>query len=251
MRRRRQKLPKLASETKSPFSLLALRALAFVVACLGLVWAVPNLAASAVSDDFRDLDARLLQFDVLKPSSAIRILRDAESNTLSVCDTHAQRALLLMEMPLAEIALRSGGAKDFDLHLNTIESRSRQVLGCAPRDSLVWLLLFGIEIEHGNLGSHAFDLLEMSYETSPNEGWIGVRRTVVAVPVLLAAPEPVQQMILSEFERLVRNRMVENPARAYSTASAPVRALLQSRIDKLDAKSRKLFSDTLAGFDRL
>jgi hypothetical protein len=241
-------LPKFAPE--SPFSLLALRALAWVIACLGLVWAVPNLAASAVSDDFRDLDARLLQFDAVKPSSATSILRDAERDALSLCDTHAQRALLLMEMPLAELALRSGAAKDFDRHLNSIEFRSRQVLGCTPRDSLLWLLLFGIEIEHGNLGAHAFDLLDMSYKTSPNEGWLGVRRVLVAVPVLLEAPVPVQQMILSEFERLVRNRMVENPARVYYSASGPVRALLQSRIDKLDANSRKLFSDTLAWLGR-
>ena len=243
-------MPKFALETKSPFSLLALRALAFVIACLGLLWAVPNLAASAVSDDFRDLDGRLLQFDVVKSSSATRILRDSESHALSLCDTHAQRALLLMEMPLAETALRSGAAKDFDRHLNSIEFRSRHALGCTPRDSLLWLLLFGIEIEHGDLGAHAFDLLEMSYETSPNEGWLGVRRILVAVPVLLEAPVPVQQMILSEFERLVMNQMVENPARVYYSASGPVRALLQSRIDKLDANNKKLFYDTLAWLGR-
>ena len=221
-----------------------------MVACLGLVWAVPNLAAGAVSDDFRDLDGRLLQFDVVKSSSATRILRDAESHALNFCDTHAQRALLLMEMPLAETALRSGAAKDFDRHLNSIEFRSRQALGCTPRDSLLWLLLFGIEIEHGDLGAHAFDLLEMSYKTSPNEGWLGVRRILVAVPVLLVAPVPVQQMILSEFERLVMNWMVENPARVYYSASGPVRALLQSRIDKLDANNKKLFYDALAWLGR-
>jgi hypothetical protein len=238
-------LPKLPLEAKTEFSFLALRCLVLIVACLGLAWAIPNLAASVISDDFRDLDARLLQFETVRPASAIRMLQIAESEALSFCDTDAQHALLLMEIPLAEIALRSGAAQDFDRHVNAIESRSRRVLGCTPHDSLVWLLLFGIEIEHGNLGAHAFDLLEMSYTTSPNEGWLGVRRVTVAIPVILAAPEPLQQTILAEFERLVRNRLVEIPARAYSSASAPARALLQSRIDKLDANSRKLFSDAL------
>ena len=170
-------------EAKTEFSFLALRCLVLIVACLGLAWAIPNLAASAISDDFRDLDARLLQFETVTPASAIRMLQIAEGEALSFCDTDAQHALLLMEIPLAEIALRSGAAQDFDRHVNAIESRSRRVLGCTPRDSLVWLLLFGIEIEHGNLGAHAFDLLEMSYTTSPNEGWLGVRdRITVAVP---------------------------------------------------------------------
>ena len=203
-----------------------------------------------MSDDFRDLDGRLLQFDVVKSSSATRILRDAESHALNFCDTHAQRALLLMEMPLAETALRSGAAKDFDRHLNSIEFRSRQALGCTPRDLLLWLLLFGIEIEHGDLGAHAFDLLEMSYMTSPNEGWLGVRRILVAVPGASGSAGTSSTNDSSEFERLVMNWMVENPARVYYSASGPVRALLQSRIDKLDANNKKLFYDALAWLGR-
>jgi hypothetical protein len=227
-----------------------LRSFVVVIACLGLAWSIPNLASSAVSDEFYDLDARLLQFESLKPASAARILQNAKHEILSPCDNHAQHALLLMEIPLAEIALRSGNAQNFDRHIDAIESRSKQILGCTPRDSLVWLLLFGIEIEHGSLGSKAFDLLEMSYETSPNEGWLGVRRMTVAVPVMLAAPEAIQEKILAEFERLVTHRLVEIPARAYSSAPTPVRALLQSRIDKLDVSSRKVFSDALAQLHR-
>jgi hypothetical protein len=240
----------LASKAKVGFSLLVLRGMLIVIGCLGVTWTVPDLAANAISDEFSDLDARLLRFEAVRPSSATRLLQNAEDQALSPCDTRVQNALLLLEMPLAEVALRSGTTQDFDRHLNAIESRSRQMLSCAPRDSFAWLLLFGIEIEHGNLSTDAFDLLKMSYDTSPNEGWLGVRRMAVAIPVVQAAPEPLQQTILAEFERLIRNRLVEIPARAYSSASKPVRALLDPRIDRLDANTRKLFSDTLAGLRR-
>ena len=118
-------------------------------------------------------------------------------------------------------------------------------LGCAPRDLLVWLLLFGLENEHGLLDEHAFDLLAMSYDTSPNEAWIAVRRIVVAIPVVLFAPEPIQQKILTEFQNLIRHGFVEMPARSYLNASAPTRALLQSRVEELDPRSQKAFSDVL------
>jgi hypothetical protein len=164
---------------------------------------------------------------------------------VSRCDNHAQRALLLMEIPLADAALRSGAARDYDEHVRSLESRARQALGCTPRDSFVWLVLFGLETGHGVLDQHAFDLLAMSYETSPNEAWMATRRITLAIPVVVSAPEPMQQQILGEFQDLVRNGFVELPARAYLRASGPTRALLQSRIDLLDASRQRAFSDAL------
>jgi hypothetical protein len=244
-------LAKLAAKDKAAaFSFLALRGLIIIIGCLGLAWAVPDLAVSAVSDDFRDLEARLLQFESVKPETAARLLRSAADKALSPCDMHAQRALQLMEVRLADIELRSGAAQDFDRHMTAIRYRSKQMLSCTPRDSLAWLLLFGLEIEYGNLTANAFDLLEMSYETSPNEGWLGLRRVTVAIPVLPAARYPLQQKILTEFEGLIRSRLIEIPAHLYSSVSEPIRVLLQSRIDGLDANTRKRFLDTAAGLRR-
>jgi len=53
------------------------------------------------------------------------------------------------------------------------------------------------------LNEQSFNLLAMSYETSPNEAWISIRRIIVAMPVVLAAPEPVRQKILFEFQQLI------------------------------------------------
>jgi hypothetical protein len=153
-------------------------------------------------------------------------------------------------MPLADAALRSGAVQDFDQHIQSLESRSRQVLACAPRDSLVWLLLFGIQVEHGRLDDHSFDFLETSYETSPNEAWVAVRRMAVALPVVLAAPEPIRQKILAEFQNLVRNGFLDIPAFSYLNARPPVRALLQSRIEELDPLSQKAFFEALPRYRR-
>jgi len=50
-----------------------------------------------------------------------------------------------MEMPLAEAALRSGAASEFDRRIQSLEARSRQVLSCAPRESFAWLLAFDLK----------------------------------------------------------------------------------------------------------
>ena len=204
-----------------------------------------NFARGEASDDFRDLEAHLLRFETVSRTTATATLESAAAQDLSFCDKHAQHALMLLEIPFADAALRSGAVREFDQRISSLEARARRTLGCSPRDSLVWLLLFGLQNEHGLVDEHAFDLLAMSYDTSPNEAWIAVRRIVVAIPVVLSAPEPIRQKILSEFQNLIRNGFVEMPARSYLNASGPTRALLQSRVEQFDPRSQRVFSDAL------
>jgi hypothetical protein len=225
--------------------LFAVRGLTLVVACLGLFWGIANVARGEVSDGFWDAETRLLRFEAFSRTASIGMLEGAAAQDLSPCDNHSQRALMLVEIPLADAALRSGEVQEFDRRFRSLETRARQALGCTPRDSFIWLLLFGTQATHGVLDEHAFDLLAMSYETSPNEAWIAIRRVMVATPVVRVAPEPVQQRILAEFQSLIAHGFVEPAARAYSEASALTRSLLQSRIDQLDVRSQRNFSEAL------
>jgi hypothetical protein len=227
------------------FRLLTLRVLTLVVGCWGLLWGLANVARGQVSDDFRYAEARLLRFETFGRADAVAMLESASAGDPGSCDNHAQRALMLMEIPLADAALRSGAVQDFDQRSRSLEDRARQTLGCTPRDSFVWLLLFGIETEHGVLDEHSFDLLAMSYETSPNEAWIAIRRIILAIPVIRVAPEPIGQRALDEFQNLITSGFVEAPARSYLNASPLTRSLLQPRIDQLDPRSQRNFSEAL------
>ena len=224
---------------------LATRSLTCLVGCLGLAWGISNVARGETFDAFLGLGTRLLKFETVSRTNAITTLNSAAARDLNACDNHAQHALMLLEIPLADAALRSGAVQDFDQRINSLEARAKRTLGCAPRDSLVWLLLFALENEHGLLDEHAFNLLAMSYDTSPNEAWIAVRRIVVAIPVVRFAPDPIQQKILTEFQNLIRRGFFEMPARSYLNASAPTRALLQSQVEELDPGRQKAFSDIL------
>src|SRR5205807_2417231 len=82
-------------------------------------------------------------------------------------------------------ALRSGTVTEFDQRIKSLETRSIRVLSCTPRQSFVWLLAFQLEVLQGALDQHSFDLLAMSYETSPNEAWISIRRVLAAMPLVL------------------------------------------------------------------
>jgi hypothetical protein len=206
------------------------------------------LPRSEAVDLYRDIERRLLRSESFDLGTLRRVSENDAARGLSVCDTRSQRALLLMEMPLAEAALRSGNAVEFDRLVDALEIRSRRVLGCAPRDSFAWLVLFSLEVLHGRLTEHTFDLLATSYENSPNEAWISVRRIVVAMPIVLLADEPLRKQILKEFQSLIRNRLVDDAARSYARASQSVRSLLLDQIGELDLPQRRAFSEALLKF---
>lgn len=230
------------SSSKVRFGWPILRGLMISIGGLGLLWGISNVARGANSDAFMDLEAHSLKFETFNRTTAAITLDSPAARDLDACDTHSQRALLLLEIPLADAALRSGALQEFDQRSRSLEARARLTLRCSPRDSLVWLVLFGLQTEHGLLDERTFDLLVMSYETSPNEAWIAIRRVVVAVPTILAAPEAVRERILTEFQTLIRRRFLEMPALAFSSASSQVRSVLQARIDQLSAGEQAEFS---------
>jgi hypothetical protein len=216
-----------------------------MIGCLGLVWGFSILPGSEASEDFRDFEGHLLRSETFDLTILAQAVASSTSQNVGPCDTHVQNALLLMELPLAEAALRTGAVSEFDRRIRSLESRSRLVLSCTPRDSLVWLVAFNLEVLHGLLNDHSFKLLAMSYETSPNEAWISIRRIVVAMPIILLAPEPLQENIITEFQQLIRNGFVTDAGRAYLRASQPVRSFLQPTIEQLDAPHQRMFSDAL------
>jgi hypothetical protein len=225
--------------------MLALRSLTAVIGCLGIAWGVSNIARGEAADDFRDIETRLLQFEGFSQATETRVLASAAAQDVSACDSHAQHALMLMEIPLADAALRSGALDPLNRRTRSLEARARQALSCTPRDAFVWLVLFGVQTAHGVLDAHTFDLLAMSYQTAPNEAWIAVRRILLAVPVVRSAPGPMQETILAEFQRLIANGYVDMPARAYRNASEPVRRELQARVDQLETSRQKSFADAV------
>jgi hypothetical protein len=226
-----------------PLKLAIQRLAMLMLGGAGLVWGLLALPTSDTSDNLRNIETQLLQSETFDSKALAVELSSPAAEAVSACDSSSQTALLLMEMDLTQAALRAGAVDDFDRHANSLEARSKETLSCAPRDSLVWLVAFSLKILHGQPDKQALDLLEMSYETSPNEAWVGIRRIIAAMPVLALLSQPLQEKVLGEFERLAQSGFVYEAARSYAGASTSTRPLLLDRIQRLDAKEQKLFWD--------
>jgi hypothetical protein len=228
-----------------PVSHVIQRCLTFAVGSVGLAWGIFVLPTSEAADDYRYLQSKLLHSETYNLQTLALKVASAGGQGLSDCDAPSQTALLLMEMRLAQAALRAGAANEFDQRDKSIELRAKRVLSCAPRQSFVWLVAFSLKIMHGQLNEQSLNQLAMSYETSPNEGWISIRRNIVALPLVLQVPKSLQNKIVAEFQQLIQNGFVSEAATSYSATSASVRSLLQPAIERLDGPRQKAFWDAL------
>jgi hypothetical protein len=91
----------LGSASKTALGSIAQRTLTLAIGCLALVWGIFALPRSEAADDLRDIESRLLRSEAFSRASLTQTLESQVLRDLSPCDTHSQKALLLMEMPLA------------------------------------------------------------------------------------------------------------------------------------------------------
>ena len=173
---------------------------------MGLVWGISNVTQGEASDAFLGPREPPAEIRNVRSRDFDKILKSAVSQDLNACDSHAQRAIMLVEIPLADEALRSGAVKEFDQRIQSLEARSRQI-SAVPTQFVGLVTAVRAGKPARALERASFDLLVMSYDTSPNEAWIVVRRTVVAMPVVFLRPKPIRQRILTEFQQLDQARI--------------------------------------------
>jgi len=214
--------------------LRAPQALSIAISCAAFAWCVYLLPKSEDIDKFLYLKDQLLRSDVYEPAQAKLTYDELESVGLGNCEADAQTALLLLQLHLAENSLRTGAAAQFDEQLNDLTVHVSRALSCAPRLSYLWLLYFWSQTLSGLLDKRSIEILAMSYETGPNEGWIAIRRNASAMAVVPLAPDQLAKRIIKEFGLLVRDGFLREAAASYSVAAFPVRSALQTELFRLN-----------------
>jgi hypothetical protein len=230
---------------QSKFERFARGAIVSAICIVAFFWASRTFPRSVAIDEFRASEAALLSYERYSVSSLASMLTSQAALSLDSCDTHAQRALLLAELPLAYIALKTGATLEFDSRIHSLEVRTQQILSCNPRDSFTWLVAFNIRVVHGQLDDRTFQFLDMSYQTSPNEAWIAVRRNLVAMPFIEKAPPPLRDRVVNEFGHLVRNGYFDEAAQSYLAATNAVRLRLSTELEQTTPYDQKLLFSAL------
>ncbi|UGY21727.1 hypothetical protein [Bradyrhizobium septentrionale] len=182
------------------------RGLLAAAACSSVAWGattLPDFVDQTRLDGARDVILRNVpisdaELDALGPALARAAAR-------SDCMPAIDRSTAVIRLRLAENALASGDR--VDARMGELDAAIHKSLGCAPADPYLWLVLFWLRNIRQGLTDANFDLLRMSYRLGPNEGWIVVKRSAMALAMFDALPPDLSGAVVAEFARLVKTEL--------------------------------------------
>lgn len=120
-------------------------------------------------------------------------------------------------------------------------------LSCAPTDSFAWLTLFWLDLINHGLTPANVGYLRMSYAVGPNEGWIALRRSRLAIALLPRLPPDLADDATDEFVKLVDSEAGNAETAAIFAHAAPVvQGRLAAALKSAKPGPRQIFADTLA-----
>jgi hypothetical protein len=162
-----------------------------------------------------------------------------------LCWPAAKRANAILRLYLYEASFRAGQVNKIDERLQALEHQLKDTLRCAPSDSYLWLVLFSIENARVGFDSRHLEYLRASYVLGPNEGWISLKRSPVALAMLSVLDEDLSQKALAEFEAMVANGLYAESAAILANANPAVHERVLAGLSAVPLEARRRFADEL------
>jgi hypothetical protein len=129
------------------------------------------------------------------------------------------------------------------------EKAVQAALAETPTSSYMWLAEYWLKHRRGEPAGRDLQLLDMSYRTGPNEGWIAQRRNPIALSGFASLPKDLAERSLAEFTGLVRSGLYADAANILAGPGWPVREMLLRGLTQLDEGDRRRFARALEAKD--
>jgi hypothetical protein len=112
-------------------------------------------------------------------------------------------------------------------------------LAASPQQGYFWFALFALRWsgQESELATHV-PLLDMSYRLAPFEGWVAMRRTLIAMPIADHLPAAVRDSARAEFFGLVAKGIEQPIGRVFWQVTPGVRSEILERITGLPKLQR-------------
>ena len=90
----------------------------------------------------------------------------------------------------------------FELYSGNLHDAIQKALFCTPADPLVWLTLVWLDVRRHGFEPRDANYLRLSYDLGPNEAWIGLWRTRIAIASFQQLPPDLSERATGEFVKL-------------------------------------------------
>lgn len=203
-----------------------------------LFWQQASLdrAASAIiqGDSFK---MQRLLYDVQKAATVDRS---------SVCNPTASRDMVAFRLAILDDAMAMKNKALAAAAYRPLYDATRYALSCNPADSFEWLTLFWLDLTKKGFTSENAEFLRLSYALAPNEGWIAIRRSRLAIALLPKLPADLAGDAISEFVKLVdTGSLYAETAALLANAPPAVQKRLAEALSSAKPVPREIFARTL------
>jgi hypothetical protein len=234
----------------APNYIFLVRAILIIFGCVAFWWGIVAFRDFWTDSSTESIATRVLAGDPFKTEvmdgqiSAIRRIESA-----AFCRPVALRSAAVIQLRIVEVSAPQSGQSEARLY--SLLRMIRSALSCAPADSFLWLALYSVENTANHFSADDLKYLRMSYELSPNEGWIALRRNPVAFERFRQLPADLAETAIHEFIQLLLSNFFEPAAAIFTGPAWPERELILAHLTQISSEQRRFFADALQqrGYD--
>jgi hypothetical protein len=181
-----------------------------------------------------------------------RLLADQAQQTepqehSSFCNPAVLRDAVAIRLAIYDDAIASKSKTRTDATYIPLYDATRTVLSCEPADSFAWLTLFWLDLTKHGLTPENSAFLRLSYMVGPNEGWIALRRSRLAIALFPRLPADLANDAADEFVKLVDTAaLYPETAAIFAHATPAVQGRLAAALKSAKPVQRQIFAETLS-----
>jgi len=228
---------------------LLARSIVVVVGCAAVWWGIVEFPVFWQESAAELIGSRIIAGAPFKPEVLARQLPVISSIERSAyCRPVTLRSAAIIQLRMVEATTSANDRTRIDEQLQSLGNAIRSSLSCSPADPFLWLVLFFIENTQNGSDLTHLKYLRMSYQLGPNEGWIALKRSPIALANFATLPPELAEAGIAEFVTLVTSRFYSEAGDIVTGVGSPIRGLLFARLRDIKEADRQAFAKLL--YDR-
>jgi hypothetical protein len=226
------------------------RTIAITLGAFGIIWGVLLLPRFLQAASLNHMATEFVQGHVFTQKAMAQVALQVEPElSLPLCNPAELHNAVVLHLAMLNDSLAKKDQSLVEQSYAPLYGLGRNALACAPSDGFTWLTLFWIDAEKRGVGRENLAYLRLSYEVSPNEGWIAIWRNRLAMTMFDRLPSELANKALDEFVRLLdSSQLYDEMASIFESIPADVQQRVVQQLRGASPLSRQIFARVL--YDR-
>jgi hypothetical protein len=225
---------------------LVVRSFTVGLGLAGMAWGLLTLPVSWSSAALEDVATRIVHSQAFRLETLLELTPTLEAvEHQDRCDAASARSAAIVRLRIAEVTLGAADGPNIDSRFAAARASIVNALKCSPVDSFLWLSLFWIESTTNGFKPEYLELLRLSYQQGPDEGWVMEKRSRLALAIYRSLPPDLAERAVGEFAKLLQPQFTVTAADIFAGPGWPIRDILLPRLASAPLSERQLFSNLL------